>query len=157
VPGPNSQATNPSTASVTESPEPSTAEAAAPEKAQFPSERNPLATASQNSVVQSSQPVASSAAQPPDTPGESELILASQYLEGQGGRPRDPVTASRLLWTAVKKGNLTAETTLANLYLRAEGVPKSCDQARVLLSAASDKGSIEAKRKLSELNETGCR
>jgi TPR repeat protein len=100
---------------------------------------------------------ASSAPRPDDNPGESELILAWQYLEGQGGRPRDPAAASRLLWTAVKKGNMTAETTLADLYLRGEGVSKSCDQARMLLSAASDKGSIEAKRKLRELNETGCR
>ena len=52
---------------------------------------------------------------------------------------------------------MTAETTLANLYVRGEGVPKSCDQARSLLSAASDRGSIEAKRKLAELNETSCR
>ena len=56
----------------------------------------------------------------------------------------------------MKKGNLTAETTLANLYLRGEGVPKNCDQARVLLSAASDKGDPEAKRKLLELDHTGC-
>ena len=91
-----------------------------------------------------------------ENPGESELILAWQYLEGQGGKPRDPTAASQLLWSAVKKGNLTAETTLANLYLRGEGVPKNCDQARVLLSAASDKGDPEAKRKLLELDRTGC-
>jgi PilZ domain len=169
APNPNSQPANPRTAAVTESSEPSAAEirlapqpeAAAPETAQSPSEGNPLATAPRNSVVPTSQRVAqipaSSAPQPADNPGESELILAWQYLEDQGGRPRDPVAASRLLWTAIKKGNLTAETTLANLYLRGEGVSKSCDQARVLLSAASDKGSIEAKRKLRELNEMGCR
>jgi hypothetical protein len=169
VPNPNSQPADPRTAAGTESPEPSAAEiglapkaeSAAPETARSPSEGNSPATAPQNSIVPTSQRAAripaSSAPQPADNPGESELILAWQYLEGQGGQPRDPVAASRLLWTAVKKGNLTAETTLANLYLRGEGVSKSCDQARVLLSAASDKGSIEAKRKLRELNETGCR
>lgn len=92
----------------------------------------------------------------PENPGESQLILAWQYLEGQGGKPRDPTAASQLLWSAVQKGNLTAETTLANLYLRGEGVPKNCDQARVLLSAASDKGDAEAKRKLLELKQSGC-
>ncbi len=158
-PEPNSQAANPKTA-VTELPE-----AATPgriETEQSASEGNhPLAPAPLNSPIPSSQHVAgnpaSSALQLGDDPGEPELILAWQYLEGQGGRPRDPLAASRLLWTAVKKGNLTAETTLANLYLRGEGVPKSCDQALVLLSAASDKGSFEAKRKLRELNQTGCR
>ena len=167
VPNPNSQPVNPGTTAVTESSEPPAAEislarkaeAAAPETAQSPSQGNPLATAPPNSIVpqRMAQIPASSAPRPDDTPGESELILAWQYLEGQGGRPRDPAAASRLLWTAVKKGNMTAETTLADLYLRGEGVSKSCDQARMLLSAASDKGSIEAKRKLRELNETGCR
>ena len=172
VPNPHSAA-NPKTAGVSESSETFAAEtrlapkaeAAAPgriETAQSPSEGNSLlATAAQNFLVPTSphpaQTPASSAPRPADNPGESELILAWQYLEGQGGRPRDPVAASRLLWTAIEKGNLTAETALANLYLRGDGVPKSCDQARVLLSAASDKGSIEARQKLRELNQTGCR
>jgi TPR repeat protein len=119
-----------------------------------------LAPAPRNSVLPGSRHVdplrAAQDSQANDL-GESELILAWQYLEGQGGRPRDPTAASRLLWNAVKKGNLTAETTLANLYVRGEGVPKNCDQARVLLSAAFAKGNIEAKRKLQELNRTGCR
>jgi hypothetical protein len=173
VPNPNSQAAKPKTGAVTESPETSAsetrlalkAEAAAPgriETAQSPSEGNPpVATAPRNSMVPTSQhaaPIsAPSGLQPTDNPGEAELILAWQYLEGRGGRPRDPVAASRLLWTAVEKGNMTAETTLANLFLRGEGVPKSCDQARVLLSAASAKGSTEAKQRLRELNQTGCR
>lgn len=168
VPNPNSQPADPRATAVAESPEPSaveprlapSAEAAAPQTAQSRSVGNPLATARQNSTIPSQHvaPIpASSAPRPADNPGESELILAWQYLEGHGGRPRDPVAASRLLWTAVKKGNVTAETTLANLYVRGEGVTKSCDQARSLLSAASDKGSIEAKRKLAGLNETSCR
>jgi hypothetical protein len=173
VPNPNSQAAKPKTGAVTESPETSAsetrlalrAEAAAPgriETAQSPSEGNPpVATAPRNSVVPTSQhaaPIsAPSGLQPTDNPGEAELILAWQYLEGRGGRPRDPVAASRLLWIAVEKGNMTAETTLASLFLRGEGVPKSCDQARVLLSAASAKGSTEAKQRLRELNQTGCR
>ena len=174
VPNPNSAA-NPKTAAVSESSETLAAEtrlgpkpeAVAPGRietapAPSPSEGNPLlATAAQNFLVPTSphldQTTASSAPRPADNHGESELILAWQYLAGQGGRPRDPVAASRLLWTAIEKGNLTAETVLANLYLRGEGVPKSCDQARVLLSAASEKGSIEARQKLRELNQTGCR
>jgi TPR repeat protein len=57
----------------------------------------------------------------------------------------------------VEKGNSTAETDLADLYLRGDGVAKNCDQARILLSAASDKGNAEAMQKLTELNRTGCR
>ncbi len=165
VPGADSHLANPT--AVTESPEVSAAEitsipkpeAAAPETVQSPSEGNRFAPTRQNSIDPTSQRVAQIPvpSTPADTPGESELILAWQYLEGQSGRPRDPITASRLLWTAVRKGNLTAETTLATLYLRGDGVSKSCDQARVLLSIASDKGSIEARRRLRELNEAECR
>ncbi len=134
------------------------------EPAQSQTARSPIAASgprdiAPDSLALASQPVAKTPTAPapePENPGESQLILAWQYLEGQGGKPRDPTAASQLLWSAVEKGNLTAETTLANLYLRGEGVPKNCDQARVLLSAASDKGSAEAKRKLLELDQTGC-
>ena len=95
------------------------------------------------------------AEQPPQPAGESQLMLARQYLDGQGHR-RNPTVASQLLWSAVEKGNSTAETTLADLYLRGDGVTRNCAQARVLLSAASSKGNPEAMQKLEELNRNGC-
>jgi len=83
-------------------------------------------------------------------------MLARQYLDGDG-RPRNPQAATQLLWSAVEKGNVTAETTLAGLYLLGEGVAKNCAQARVLLNAASGKGNEAAAQKLRELNQSGCR
>jgi hypothetical protein len=143
---------------------PEAAAAVPSESAQSPTPRSPIAASGPRDIAPDSLAPASereakttpAPAPEAENPGESQLILAWQYLEGQGGKPRDPTAASQLLWSAVEKGNLTAETTLANLYLRGEGVPKNCDQARVLLSAASDKGDPEAKRKLLELNRTGC-
>ncbi|HLH41569.1 MAG TPA: PilZ domain-containing protein [Bryobacteraceae bacterium] len=88
--------------------------------------------------------------------GETQLQLARQYLDGRG-RPRNATVASQLLWSAVQKGNSTAEMDLADLYLHGDGVARNCDQARVLLSVASQKGNSEAIEKLSELNRTGCR
>ena len=96
--------------------------------------------------------------QPPpaaDT-GESQLMLARQYLDGHA-HPRNPSVASQLLWSAIEKGNSAAETTLADLYLRGDGVTRNCDQAHILLSAASRKSNPEALRKLKELNRNGCR
>ena len=144
---------------------PEAAAAGSIDTSQSPLGQSPIAAAGPRDIAPDSLALASqhvaktpppAPAPEPENPGESQLILAWQYLEGQGGKPRDPAAASQLLWSAVEKGNLTAETTLANLYLRGEGVPKNCDQARVLLSAASDKGNAEAKRKLLELNQTGC-
>ena len=109
-------------------------------------------------AVPPQQNTKTNAPQPPlqlDT-GESQLMLARQYLDGRV-QPRNPTVASQLLWSAVEKGNSAAEMELADLYLHGDGVSRNCDQARVLLSVASEKGNAEAMEKLRELNRTGCR
>jgi len=52
----------------------------------------------------------------------------------------DPVE----LWKAVKRGNISAEVALANLYLQGKSVPQNCEQAHMLLQTASTKGSKAA-------------
>ena len=52
----------------------------------------------------------------------------------------DPVE----LWKAVKRGSVNAEVALAKLYLEGEAVPQNCEQAHMLLSVASMKGSKAA-------------
>jgi type II secretory pathway predicted ATPase ExeA len=53
------------------------------------------------------------------------------------------------LWKQVEMNSTTAEVALANLYLDGIVVPQNCAQAQVLLSAASQKGSQDAKTLLS--------
>jgi TPR repeat protein len=60
------------------------------------------------------------------------------------------------LWTSVENGDTSAEITLASRYLRGDGVPQSCAQARVLLEAAVKRGSAEARQKVGELGQAGC-
>ena len=55
-------------------------------------------------------------------------------------RENDPAE----LWNAVKRGSVRAEVALANLYLKGEAVPQNCEQAHMLLLAASMKGSKSA-------------
>ncbi len=52
----------------------------------------------------------------------------------------DPVE----LWKAVKRGNVSAEVALANLYLQGKSVSQNCEQAHMLLQTASMKGSKAA-------------
>jgi hypothetical protein len=52
----------------------------------------------------------------------------------------DPVE----LWKAVKRGNVSAEVALANLYLQGKSVPQNCEQGHMLLQTASTKGSKAA-------------
>ena len=87
--------------------------------------------------------------------GKSELAAAQAALRGTNG-VRDSAKAARLLWAAVANDNSTAAVILADLYLRGDGVPKSCEQGRVLLTAASNAGDIQGQEKLKELNANGC-
>jgi hypothetical protein len=95
---------------------------------------------------------------PPPTDGgsgEKEFQQARNILKGNH-RQRDFSLAVRLLWTGVRKGNVPAEVTLADLYARGDGVARSCEQARVLLEAAVQKGSPEARRRFALLKQQGC-
>jgi hypothetical protein len=87
--------------------------------------------------------------------GQEEFGVARELLHS-GSRQRDLPRAVDLLWTSVKRGYVPAEVTLADLYLRGDGVEKNCDQARILLVAASKKGSTEARQLLEQVAERGC-
>lgn len=70
---------------------------------------------------------------------------------------RDRSSLVRQLWSALGAGDSSAEVALAQLYLTGDGVPRNCEQARVLLRAASKNGNIEALQQLRRLNKSPCR
>jgi hypothetical protein len=88
--------------------------------------------------------------------GDAEFALAERYLREKSG-PGSSAAAANSLWAAVKKGNISAEIALADLYARGDGVTKNCDQARVLLRAAAEKGSSIASQQLAQVIRSGCR
>jgi hypothetical protein len=90
------------------------------------------------------------------TDGTHELSAAERYLDGRGVA-HDSGQAAVLLWKAVSEQNTRADILLADLYLLGDGVPKSCDQARLLLVAAAKKGAPEAALKLRNIESGGCR
>ena len=145
-------------------PQPGAAETASP-KATRPASRvrseKPRAS---TSTARKSQPAAtrhksvvtmaaSSSPMAADTGGAEELSSAEKYLNGT---PRNSTEAAQWLWKAVGKGNLGATIALSDLYLRGDGVPKSCDQARLLLDAAARKGGGAAAERLRNLQAFGC-
>jgi hypothetical protein len=87
--------------------------------------------------------------------GSADLLLAQRYLGGSMG-VRDSAEAAKLLWKAVGKQNATAAILLSGLYARGDGVPKSCDQARLLLVAATKQGARQAAEQLRDLERRGC-
>jgi hypothetical protein len=99
---------------------------------------------------------------------ENETVSAKEQLTPVAdpqALPRRPVAATNVnltedvpsLWALVEGGDTRAELTLADRYIRGDGVTQSCAQGRVLLEAAVKRGSDEAKRKLDELPQAGCR
>jgi hypothetical protein len=88
--------------------------------------------------------------------GTNELRLAQRYLGGSMGA-RDSAEAAKLLWKAVRQQNPTAALMLSDLYAHGDGVPKSCDQARLLLLAAAKRGAPQAAQQLRSLQSRGCR
>ncbi len=57
------------------------------------------------------------------------------------------------LWGAVQAGNTKAAVVLAEDFIQGEGVPKNCQQARILLLMASEKRNAAAIKRLQELDK----
>lgn len=101
----------------------------------------------------------------PVNPGAPSTINSSErqesVLERQVVRDKpetwDSSESIESLWGAVQGGSVSAERSLAERFVRGEGVIKNCEQAKVLLKAAADRGSREARLRLYELETQGCR
>lgn len=99
------------------------------------------------------EPVATN---PPRDAGEQEFATAQKFLGGSPGSARDTSEAAVYLWKAVSKGNGAATVALSDLYLHGDGVPKSCDQARLLLDLGAQKGAKGAAERLRNMQAFGC-
>jgi hypothetical protein len=111
-------------------------------------------------AVRPNHHVAPAAARPSATApqnGGEDFAIAQKYLRGNGGTGRNSAEAAQWLWKAVGSGSVPATVALADLYLHGDGVPKSCDQGRLLLDAAARKGSAAASERLRNLPAFGCR
>ena len=67
----------------------------------------------------------------------------------------DSTAVATWLWKTTAKGNADAPVRLANMYIKGEGVPRSCDQALVLLRTAALKGNAQADDRLASMYASG--
>jgi hypothetical protein len=101
----------------------------------------------------------------PGTPPAKNRYGASSesMLERPGDRlPKDELVWNQgdsveALWGGVQSGSVSAEMTLAERFAHGEGVNKNCDQAKVLMKAAADRGNREARLRLYQMETAGCR
>jgi hypothetical protein len=103
---------------------------------------------------------------PAETHVQSPRRPLGDQLTAATSQPTQPVSSKsavtkktaatpQQLWASVQAGNTRAAVALADLYIRGDGVPVNCNQARVLLLVASEKSNADAIRKLKELDKTG--
>lgn len=90
----------------------------------------------------------------------STSVLERQGAAGAAAAKPEPnwseTDSVEALWGAVQAGSVSAEVSLAERFARGAGVNKNCDQAKVLMKAAADKGNREARLRLYELETGGC-
>ena len=80
------------------------------------------------------------------------LPVSSPQVGGKTPPSKKPMTREQL-WAAVQSGNTQAAVRLADLYIKGDGIPQNCQQARVLLLMASEKRNADAIRRLHELDK----
>jgi len=67
----------------------------------------------------------------------------------------DTAAEAAWLWKATAKGNPDAPVQLADMYIKGDGVARSCEQAVVLLKTAAIKDNARACNRLASLYATG--
>jgi hypothetical protein len=150
VAGSNAQASTPIVSPTTSIPDNPALDALAGVKA---NQNTPSSTAPRNPMAVAMQPrLRGSEIAVGNRPAQTTLESRSSVAPSQRKTSMTP----RQLWAAAEGGSGNAAVALAELYIKGEGVPQNCDQARVLLLVASEKRNAEAIKRLHELDKTGC-
>ena len=97
---------------------------------------------------------------PPSTPADGQEAAFKKAVPGdeeltKANNASDSVAAAAWLWKATAKGNPEAPVRLADLYIKGDGVPRSCEQALVLLNSAAAKDNARARNRLASMYKSG--
>ena len=102
----------------------------------------------------------------PQTPPTADATLPSDLdleagMRALQGPQRNSAEAARHLWQSVKNKNSSALIPLAGLYAKGDGVTKDCDQAKILLDAATRQSKSHAQflrveMTRADLRSSGC-
>lgn len=109
----------------------------------------PGETQAEAANTEPAKPIEVPAAKPPANPqpGQQELAKAMDAS--------DPAAAAAWLWKATSRGNPVAPVRLADMYIKGQGVPRSCEQALVLLRSAATRENAPARNRLASLYANG--
>ena len=104
--------------------------------------------------LQSPSPEATAPENGPLRPAPNNKSVRSAV--SRAAKPAPATDDPAELWKRVRKGDADAEVALAKLYVDGNGVPRNCEQAHLLLLAASRKGHKTADSVLSGLYTQRC-
>ena len=115
-----------------------------PPKAALTSPTSPVTTAASGAGAGAAN---QEAAPKPSFAGAEEMTKAKNAS--------DAAATAAWLWKATAKGNPDAPVQLADMYIDGQGVPRSCEQAMVLLKTAAEKDNARARNRLASMYATG--
>lgn len=136
------------------SPKPTTAGSAAIDTSPTPKPPTANSAASQESAgATGEQPKSAPAAT--DNPEAPKSLVPGADEMAKAKNASDSAAEAAWLWKATAKGNPFAPVQLADMYVKGDGVPRSCEQAMVLLKTAAEKENARARNRLAAMYETG--
>jgi zinc-ribbon domain len=123
---------------------------------QSPVPNSASAPAGQNKSTTTKAPADKSARAADD----GEEVIVKKIVPGademaKANKASDSTAEAAWLWKATAKGNPTAPVRLADMYVKGDGVPRSCEQAMVLLKTAAEKENAMARTRLASMYSSG--
>ncbi len=96
----------------------------------------------------------------PRVAGDSGDVVPKKGILGaeemaKANNASDSAAEVAWLWKATAKGNPDAPVRLADMYVKGNGVPRSCEQAMVLLKTAATKENALARNRLASMYGSG--
>lgn len=85
----------------------------------------------------------------------TEKVTHRETATTKANNVDDPSAGAVGLQRAVARGDPDASVRLANLYLKGEGVPRSCDQAIEVLQSAAAEANVRARNRLAAMYASG--
>ena len=114
-------------------------------------------TAEASKPAASTETAAAPAKSKADSPAADAAGLAAPGADEmtKAKNASDSAAEAAWLWKATAKGNPDAPVQLADMYVKGDGVPRSCEQAVVLLKTAAAKDNARARNRLAAMYATG--
>jgi len=106
-----------------------------------------------SAAIEKTMPARKAKPNNPELPAKQAMAGADEMARAKNAS--DSAATAAWLWKATAKGNPDAPVQLADMYIKGDGVPRSCEQAVVLLKTAAAKENTRARNRLAFMYANG--